>query len=915
MNEKLTHGWVAKALCLVVALAAAPFALAQQPQPQTAQTKERIEVTGSNIKRVEGETALPVTVISREEIDKTGATTAMELLNTISANNSLGNVSLTSVIGSATNSAQTASLRGLQGGRTLVLINGKRVNNFAGETQGVQGVNLAVIPFAAIERVEILKDGASAVYGSDAIAGVINFILRSDFKGAEATVYYGMPTRSGGGEEEKYSATIGFGDLDKDRYNVFLNAAFDHQHALDQKDRNFSNDSTVEFLRNLGGFAGSSNTFPGRVTTGGIGMPLNTYPDCGAPWNIAPPPDLVPFLGNACYFDPSRMPGVNGISDDKNLNLFLQGKFQINADWQLYAHGLYSKDTNHYVIQPVPISNLFFYGPHGDIPSTVTISPSSPFYPHAAAQAAGVDGQTLNVRYRALEAGMRDTTDTNTGWQIVGGTKGTIANRWDTDVAYSYAEGKLANHTNGGFPMYSRILPLLNGGTVNLFAPNTPEIQQQLRDTSFVGDVTVGKASTTALTGKISGDLFQWRGGAVAGAMGLDLRKEKLDEEPDAAYIAGDISGYGGNARPVHADRDVKAAYAEINVPILRTLELNAAIRTDDYSDFGRTTNPKFSLRFQPSRDLLLRASYGKGFLAPTLYQLFTPQISGVSPTGQTDIIRCPVTHDTGFDCNTQFGIVFGGNPDLQPEKSEQATFGIVFEPTNALSMSADYFKIRLNNTITNGLPVATILGDPVTYAYLINRGPVDPAFPTLPGRITGIIQTYINLGATHIEGIDADLHYKWPHMSWGRVRLDIEGTYYTRYDFQNLDGTYTGFVSDAFGSPVVGVIPRWKHYASLTWDTGPWSTTLANTYQSSYRDWQTDLNGNERRVGSMSLWDIQTMWSGLKNFVFTVGVKNLMDRNPPATNQQNTFQVGYDPSYYDARARVLYGQIRYVFR
>src|SRR2546423_1431068 len=265
--------------------------------PQATQTKERIEVNGSNIKRVEGETALPVTVISRQEIEKSGATNPIELLNLISANNSLGNVTLTSVIGAATNSAQTASLRGLQGGRTLVLINGKRVNNFAGETQGVSGVNLAVIPFSAIERVEILKDGASAVYGSDAIAGVINFILRSDYRGAEASVFYGKPTRSGGGDEDKYTATLGFGDLNKNRYNVFLSTSFDHQHALDQRDRNFSNDSTIEFLRNLGGFAGSSNTFPGRVTTGGIGMAFNTYPDCGAPCNVAPPADLVPSLG------------------------------------------------------------------------------------------------------------------------------------------------------------------------------------------------------------------------------------------------------------------------------------------------------------------------------------------------------------------------------------------------------------------------------------------------------------------------------------------------------------------------------------------------------------------------------------------------------------------------------------------
>jgi iron complex outermembrane receptor protein len=910
-KAKQLHVAVARALGLAMALGA-PTAWSQA---QTAQTKERIEVTGSNIKRVEGETALPVTVISREEIERSGATTPMELLNLLSANNSLGGVALSSVIGATTFSAQTASLRGLQGAHTLVLINGKRVNGFAGEIQGVGGVNLAIIPFSAIDRVEILKDGASAVYGSDAIAGVINFIMRSDFRGAEATVYYGVPTRSGGGEQEKYSASLGFGDLYKDRYNVFFNVSYDHQHALDQNDRDFSNDSTIRFLRNVGGFAGSSNTFPGRVTTGGIGVPGYTPPDCGSPLNIFPTPDLIPILGASCYFDPSRMPGVNGIPDDKNMNLYLQGKFQLTTNWQLYGHALYGKDENHFIIQPVPISNLFFYGPNGDIPATVTIRPGSPFYPTAAATAAGVNGLPLNVRYRATEAGMRDTTDTNTGYQVVGGAKGTLFGDWDTDISYSFAEGKLTDHTNGGFPMYSRILPLLNGGTVDLFHPNTPAIQEQLRNTSFIGDVFKGTASTAAVNGKIAGEVFQLKTGPVAVAFGIDLRKEKLDEQPNQAYTIGDISGYGGNAFPVKASRDVTAFYGEVNIPLLKTLELNAAIRSDDYSDFGRTNNPKASLRWQPNRDLLLRASYGKGFLAPSLYQLFTPQFSGVSPTGQTDIIRCPVTNDTGFDCNTQFGIVFGGNPQLAPEKSEQTTLGIVFEPINALSVSADYFKIRLNNGITNGLPVATILGDPVTYAYLIQRGAVDPRFPTLPGRIVGIVQTYINLGATHIEGFDVEGHYKFPQMGWGRFRVDMSGTYYRRYDFQNLDKSYSGFIGTAAGSPVVGIIPRWKHYLAFSFDRGPWTATVGNTYQTSYTDWATDINNNERTVSTMSLWDVQGTYGGLKNWTFTLGVKNVLDTNPPATNQQNTFQAGYDPSYYDARARFVYGSVRYSFK
>src|SRR3954469_19339887 len=188
MNRKTTRVCVAVLHALGVGTAvtlAAPPAAAQQ-----AQKIEKIEVTGSNIKRVEGEGPSAIVVITREDIDKSGATNAYELLNLVAANNSAGNVSIANTIGSLTFSANTASLRGLQGGRTLVLLNGKRLNNFAGEIQGVSGVNLTTIPFNAIERVEVLLDGASAVYGSDAVAGVINFIVRKDYRGAEATVYY-----------------------------------------------------------------------------------------------------------------------------------------------------------------------------------------------------------------------------------------------------------------------------------------------------------------------------------------------------------------------------------------------------------------------------------------------------------------------------------------------------------------------------------------------------------------------------------------------------------------------------------------------------------------------------------------------------------------------------------------------------
>ncbi|HET9748105.1 MAG TPA: TonB-dependent receptor [Casimicrobiaceae bacterium] len=885
--------------------------LTRQPAPDI-----RVEVTGSNIKRVEGEGALPVTVITRQEIERSGATTPMELLQQISANNSFGAVNIANSVGATTLSAQTASLRGLGGGRTLVLLNGHRLEGFSGEIQGVQGVNLSAIPFAAIERVEILKDGASAIYGSDAIAGVINFITRTDYAGAEVTGMYGTPTRGGGGDQWQASVSAGWGDLARDRWNVFVSGSYNEQKSLDQVDRNFSNSS---YRPEIGLIGLSSNTFPGRITTGGIGAVLNGVvindqpPDVAARLCRPSTFENDDIVGTNCYFDPSNVKGVNMIPHEKTYNFFGSGAFQINRDWQAYAMGLYSHDESRLIIQPGPVSNLFSYGPGGNLTSTVTIQPDSPFYPHAAAQEFGVDGQPLNVRYRTFDNGLRDTTDTNEHWQVIGGVKGSWMN-WDWDGSFNYAEGTTSEHLNGGFQDYRLLLPLLNSGRVNLFGPNTPDIVNELRATNFIGDTITGTSKLYGGQLKTSGEIWKLPAGSLAMAVGVEARHESLDQNMAEAIQEGFITGYGGEIKNVSGSRNQWAAFTEFNIPIVKNLEGDVAVRYDHYSDFGSTTNPKFSLRWHPVRTFLVRGSYGTGFLAPSLYELFTPNISGVSQPGLSDPIRCPVTGDTGFDCSTQFGVLFGGNRNLKPEESEQTTAGIVWEPFANASVSVDWFKINLKNAIQNGISPLTILGDLGQFGNLVTRAPAEPGSP-LPGRILSILQTYVNLGAVKIQGIDLEGHYRTPIQSWGRLSFDGSGTYYTKYDAQNPDGTFTGQVGTALGTVVTGIIPRWKQYTSFTWDLGPWSATLANTYQTSYTDQQTDLDGNERTVGSLSIWDLQGSYTGFKNWKLTLGVKNLFDRNPPVSNQQSTFIVGFDPSYYDPRARFVYGSVTYTFK
>ena len=560
-------------------VASAVAAIVGSPDTTLLAADIRVEVTGSNIKRIEGEGALPVQIIDRAEIERSGATNAMEIMNLISANNSAGNVSVGNVIGATTFSNQTASLRGLGGPSTLVLVNGKRLGTFSGGISGAEGVNLQAIPFAAIDRVEVLKDGASAVYGSDAIAGVINFIMRQDFSGVDATAWYGAPTRSGGGEQWQVMATGGIGDLTKDNYNAFVSFNYQEQKSLLQRDRDFSR---TGYLPDINLNTTSGQTFPGFISTGGIGNP--GFPDCA--------PSIV--VGNRCRFDPAGYDGVEGLPTTKQLNLFGSGRYQINSNWQAYVTGLYAKQETRFVIQPNPFSDQIFTTATATGASDILIQPGTPFYPTALATAAGVNGQPLNVRYRCVECGNRDTTDTNEAWQIVAGAKGSAWN-WDFDGSFNYSQNTSKEQLNGGFPLFSSILPILNSGRVNLFGPNTPAITQEIQAANYNAQTFNSKLYGYGVDLKGSSDIYKMPAGMLALAVGVQAGRETLTENPNPLLQTGDVSGYGGNLLNISASRTVWAMYGELSIPIVKNLEGNVAVRYDHYSDFGSTTNPKVS--------------------------------------------------------------------------------------------------------------------------------------------------------------------------------------------------------------------------------------------------------------------------------------------------------------------------------
>ena len=914
------------ATTLAAAIAAIPAAAWAQDTP--AQQMQRVEITGSSIKRIDAETALPVQVITRDQIQKSGATNVEQLLQTISSVSSSGGITTATASGATTGGISAVSLHGLTSIRTLVLLNGRRIAPYGiGFTGDSVSVDVNSIPLAAIERVEVLKDGASAVYGSDAIAGVINFILRQEFNGLELSAEYGDTTH-GGAKFKKATGTFGFGNLSTDRFNLMLVGSYQKETALFGRDRGDfaakaydvtnTNDTT------------SGNTFPANIVPadGSGGTTNPSAPECPGPYSFNDPL----FPPDRCRYDPS--PSVTLIPASERVSVFASGKFAITPDIQAFAEASYNKSKIRTVIQPVPLSDQFNIplqnalcgmAPYNNTVanacvSTFLLTPSSIYYPTAFATANYGGTPDLLVRYRAALNGNRDITDISEAPRFVAGVRG-VAVGWDFDVAGLWSESKVREKVNDGFPLLTQLMPLLNSGLVNPFGPSDPAVEAQVRATNFTGDAYSIKSSLTSLGGKASREVMQLSAGPLGLAFGGEVRREKFDFSSSQELQAGDVSGYGGNFLPTKRSRDVGAVFGEANIPIVKNLEANVAVRYDHYEGVGSSTTPKGSLRWQPVPQVLLRTSYGKGFRAPSLQDLFLPLQSSVTPVGLSDPDRCPVTNN-GNDCQTQFNVQIGGEPNLKPEKSKNFTLGTVLEPVNNVSIGIDYFKVKLENTIVNGVPAATILGDTTAYAGLITRAPQTPAdiAAGIPGSITSINQININLGTTKTSGLDFDVKWRIPTADWGRFTVGGTATYFISFDTSNPDGSFTGNV-DRVNAVTGGIIPRFKSYLSVDWTKGPWSFMVAQNYQKHYTDLADTFSQPEpadfqyRTVRSYTTYDMQGTYEASKSWRFTLGARNVFNQDPPYTNAggQTSFQSGYDPQYADPRGRFMYARLTYT--
>jgi iron complex outermembrane receptor protein len=890
---------------------------------------QRVEVTGSSLKRVDSETALPVTTMTKADIARTGATSTQELLGTISALSSAGSTSNATGAGSSTYGLSSISLRGLGAERTLVLVNGRRLAAFAGG--GGAAVNVNVIPLAAIERVEVLKDGASGVYGSDAVAGVVNFILTKSFKGIEVQAGGGKPTHDGGGQNQKYSVTAGFGDLDTDRFSVVLSASAERERALFASERGFaSTGNRPPFFSS--GATGQGNIegaiVPGTNPLQTIGKFDTSVPQYGNPLaggrcgeiRMIQGADKTELGATNCAFDSAAFVGL---TPKRELNNFTaNGTFKINENHQLFADVLYSESTVTQSFQGSPLKAGFVetdaeFAKQGVTPALI-LYPSNPAYQNVALpylQKMGYTsliGQPLSITSRVFDYGNRVSRDESKQSRIVLGAKGLVYGQ-DYEVGLTWNQSKIDGYVPGGYFSQVAYAKIINdpANNWNPWAPGgvqTGALADKLKSALYTGGTLQGKSTSASFDGKIAGDLPTIAGITAQYALGAQSRIEKLETNPSPALEAGDIAGLGGSVPPVDRERKINSLFGETNVPVLKNLDLGAAVRYDHYDDVGVSTNYKANVRWQPVKQVVLRASAGSGFRAPTLTDMWQPQTLGTSATFDD-----PKTNQHDIQVNA----LSGGNPNLKPEESRQKSAGIVLVPFDNFTVGVDWFKINVSNMLATPSAqevVSRFRAGDSSYANFVTLNS--------SGGISSIKTLLTNSGDAVVKGFDVFANYRL-NTTYGRLDAALNGTYMDQFDQTSPGGGVShkvGTLVDGQGNPVLGadnggVIMRWKHTLSGTWSKDQWTATLIQNYSSRYEaGWRED--GERSFVGANATYDANVTYKPIKPLTLTLGVRNLFDKQPaifvPVSNQ---FQYGYDINQYDPRGRFLYVNAAYRFK
>lgn len=959
--RRAAHGAMLAGTGAAVAVSGPAFGQEGEKPAEKSVELDKVQVTGSRIRRVDTETASPVFVIDRATIEAAGVTTLGDLVQ-----------ELPSISGAATNprvnngggtGAAVVSLRGLNEQRTLVLLNGRRLTAV---TNGIaEGVDINAIPINLIERVEVLKEGASAIYGSDAIGGVVNFITRKGYTGLEMSYDYGI-TDEEDGQRHGVGLTWGF---NTDKGHMMMGLNYNDQDGISAGDRGFSTNALYLY----GGVvtAGGSS----RTPTGRFFLPddLATQFGCTSVTRDAAAvgdslDDYRCFTGGDLY---NYQPFNLVLTPQERVGLFTVSNYQIADKVEGYVELFYNNTKSGFAIAPLPFDTR---------PDDVVISADNIYNPFGTSFG-GADAVNPNATFRLEALGnRRSESETNNG-QINIGIRGDLPmiETWRYDASYSLGRTEESTDTFGYLfaPGISDALGpsfLADDGTPTCGTPDAPisgctplnifNLPLALTDPAQAAQFAAANAGyginrtrdLQVVNLNFNGTLFQMPAGAAQLAVGFEYRDQRLSNDVDfvAQGTAPDFLtcqlAQETCTNATQGDLKAREFYGELFLPLLsgkpyaEALNLILGTRYSDYSRFGNTTNSKAAIEFRPVSELLVRASFAEVFRAPTITDLFLGITANASTftdpcTGLTqaaldaadflELVCQNVTPDGGFiPDNGQVTGRYKGNDELDPEEGEVLTYGFVYDPNfiKGLSITVDIWDYELDDTIepldtntTASLCQAT--GD-ATFCGLINRFEDN-------GQVNFIDQPIVNLGSIDTSGVDVGFKYRVPTARFGKIRLGLDTTYTDEFK-----RTVLGQEIQAAGTydRQDGNFARWRGLGSVNWDIANFETLLTWRYIHGIK--VKDADGNPPDTDGDGVLEQTTLDIGSHSYVnasvqYTLpafkakpeyrtrilfGVDNVTDKKPPILFQNNVTNANTDVETYDTIGRFFYARITQNF-
>jgi iron complex outermembrane receptor protein len=871
---------------------------------------QRVVVTGSNISRADKETPSPVQSITADDLKKSGYTNVSDVLAHITAN---GQGALSQSFNQAfAAGASGIALRGLTTGATLVLIDGHRMAPYPLADDGQREfVDVSNIPFDAVERIDIVKDGASAVYGSQAIAGVVNVILKKSYVGTNLTAE-GGDSQKGGGATTHITAIHGWGDLDTDGYNAYISTEFRHADAirLDQRSGELWDNGDWTSRGGINTNPGVPNLNNGLLSRTGAAYLFNPNGAGGtsnaANFAFAPGCNYTSYMASGCAYKDNS---TDIQPQTENINVLASFTKKLEGDWLLKLKAsLFDSKVAVSGGRPASFPTTSYdgnttLGP-GIIPTQVGAISNYVVPASSPGNTTGGDASLYGI-IPGMGAPI-DYVDSKS-YRLVAEVSGTLGG-WDVDGSLGFTR-VVTDQANTNILDTTALYGIVSS-TTNPYNITTGLTPAQIAQISR----TVNSQATDNLIfadARASHDVVDLPGGTMAFSAGVSAVYNKVNA-PDAGLFA-DGTLFGNTAYALGSQTD-DAAYLELYAPVLKSLEFDGAIREDHYNTYGNSTTPKIGFKFSPIKQVAFRGTLSKGFRAPG-----PAEAGNAGSVFYYNTVNDPILCKDGNtatagnyvnQCNIQPNYVQRTSPDLKPEKSTSATFGLILEPIPGWSTTVDYYNINIKDQIisSSSLPgyVPVYVRAAVPTPQLVSTGGTGTTTSTPPvGDILYATADYVNANSTRTSGIDIDSTYKFKLGEYGTLKTDFSFTHIIGYELKANGETYE--LAGTHGPSIIGgntATPKNKAQAVFDYEVGKYDLTTTVNWTDGYANTDPSLGENSCTDGINSSYsrftntdtppqqycktssflttDMTLTYHMDKHWTFHATILNLFDRQPP---------------------------------